>query len=147
MRGFSFMQNRMGKLPEYDTPSFPMSAVSDRNDHFAAMMDAMLPNVPRVLEGTSPAVPRELMVMRLVSASDLANQTYNGASAMGFGVLYLTKRADARAYKNAQINKATFFVNSGSNLFTNVSTVDLDRNIRLGPHDATNPIQKLFVLK
>jgi hypothetical protein len=80
-----------------------------------------------------------------VSASDLASQTYQGASALGFGVLHLTKKADARAYAPAQINKTTFFVNRGSNVFTNVATVDLDRNARLAPHDAANPLQALYV--
>ena len=83
--------------------------------------------------------------MRLVSAADLASQTYNGNSALGFAVLHLTKENDARAYANAQINKTTFFVNRGSNVFTNVSTVALDRNARLKPHDPANPIQQLYV--
>ncbi len=60
-------------------------------------------------------------------------------------MLHLTKLKDARAYANAQINKTTFFVNSGSNFFTNVKTIDLDRNARLKPHDPANPIQKLYV--
>jgi hypothetical protein len=64
---------------------------------------------------------------------------------MGFGVLHLTKQTDARAYGNAQMNKATFFVNRGSNVFTNVKTVALDRNTRLKPHDTANPIQQLYV--
>ena len=64
---------------------------------------------------------------------------------MGFGVLHLTKHADDRGVANAQINKTTFFVNRGSNVFTNVRTVDLDRNTRLKPHDAANPIQQLYV--
>lgn len=145
VRGYSFLQNKAGRRAEYDVPNFPMTMVSEKNDQFLAMMNGLLPNVPRVLEGTAAAKPRELMVLRLVSASDLANQTYNGASAMGFGILYLSKQKDARAYDNAQINKATFFVNSGSNVFTNVRTVDLDRNTRLKPQDPMNPLNKLFV--
>jgi hypothetical protein len=145
IRAYSFAQTAAGKQNEYDAQMLPMAAVTARNARFGAMMDRILPNAPRVLEAPLPATPRELVVMRLVSASDLANQTYNGNSAMGFGVLHLTKQTDARAYGNAQINKTTFFVNRGSNVFTNVKTVDLDRNTRLHPHDPTNPVQQLYV--
>ena len=145
MRAYAFAQTATGNHADYLTQRLPMSAVTERNDRFAAMMNAVLPNVPRVLDAPMPGKPRELLIMRLVSASDLASQTYNGASALGFGVLHLTKQTDARAYGNAQINKATFFVNRGSNVFTNVRTVDLDRNAHLKPHDPANPIQQLYV--
>lgn len=145
IRAYSFAQAAMGSRADYDTQLLPMSALTEKNDRFAAMMNAVLPNAPRVLESPAPSRPRELLVMRLVSASDLANQTYNGSSAMGFGVLHLTKKTDARAYGNAQINRTTFFVNRGSNVFTNVKTVDLDRSTRLKPHDTANPIQQLYV--
>lgn len=145
MRAYSFAQTASGKHADYLTQRLPMSAVTERNARFAAMMDAVLPNAPRVLDAPMPGKPRELLIMRLVSASDLASQTYNGSSALGFGVLHLTKQTDARGYPNAQINKTTFFVNRGSNVFTNVRTVDLDRNARLKPHDPANPIQQLYV--
>lgn len=145
MRAYSFLQGAKGKAAEYDTGALPMLAVTEKNAHFAAMMDQLLPTMPRVLEAPATGLPRELLVMRLVSASDLASQTYEGNSAMGFGVLHVTKKTDARAYANAQINKTTFFVNRGSNVFTNVRTVDLDRNVRMKPHDPENPLQKLYV--
>ena len=145
MRAYSFAQTATGNHPDYLTQRLPMAAVSDRTSDFAAMMNAILPNVPRVLDAPMPGKPRELVILRLVSASDLAGQTYNGSSAMGFGVLHLTKQTDVRAYGNAQMNKATFFVNRGSNVFTNVKTVGLDRNTRLKPHDTANPIQQLYV--
>ena len=145
MRAYSFAQTATGNHPDYLTQRLPMNSVTERNARFGAMMDAVLPNVPRVLDAPMPGKPRELLIMRLVSASDLASQTYNGNSALGFGVLHLTKQTDARAYGNAQINRTTFFVNRGSNVFTNVRTVDLDRNARLKPHDPANPIQQLYV--
>jgi hypothetical protein len=145
VRGYSFLQQEKGAAAEYDIANLPMFVVTQKNERFTAMMNKFLPNAPRTLEGPLPGRPRELVIMRLVSASDLANQTYNGDSAMGFGVLHLTKKADERAYGNAQINKTTFFVNRGSNVFTKVATVDLDRNARLKPHDPANPIQKFYV--
>ena len=145
LRAYSFQQAATGNHADYVTQRLPMAAVTDRTERFAAMMNALLPNVPRVLDAPMPGKPRELLIMRLVSAADLASQTYNGNSALGFAVLHLTKESDARAYPNAQINKTTFFVNRGSNVFTNVSTVALDRNARLKPHDPANPIQQLYV--
>ena len=123
-----------------------MAAVTNRNERFAALMNRILPSAPRVLDAQVPGAPRELVVLRLVSAADLTSQTTTaGVPALGFAVLQLTKQKDARAVANAQINKTTFFVNRGSNVFTNVKTIDLDRNARLKPHDPENPIQKLYV--
>jgi hypothetical protein len=143
IRAYSFLQGRTGFRPDYDTQLLPMSAVTEKNARFTTIINSLLPNTPRTLEA-HVGKPRELVVMRLVSASDLANQTYNGESALGFGVLHLTKKADARGYPNAQINKTTFFVNRGSNVFTNVKTVDLDRNARLKPHDPANPLEQIY---
>lgn len=145
LRAYSFAQTATGNHFDYLTQRLPMTAVTERNARFGAMMDAVLPTVPRVLDAPMPGKPRELLILRLVSAADLASQTYNGSSALGFGVLHLTKQTDARGYANAQINKTTFFVNRGSNVFTDVSTVTLDRNARLKPHDPANPIQQLYV--
>ena len=147
IRAYAFLQDHTGvQSAEYDTNLLPMRAVTTRNARFGAMMDRVLPNAPRVLDAPAPGRARELVVLRLVSAADLTDQTTTARdSALGFAVLHLTKQTDARAYANAQINRTTFFVNSGSNLFTNVKTIDLDRNARLKPHDADNPIQKLYV--
>jgi hypothetical protein len=107
------------------------------------MMNAILPNAPRVLEATTK--PRELVILRVVSAADLANQTFQGNSAMGFGVLHIEKVNDVRAYTNAQVNKASFFVNRGSNVFTLATTIQIDRLGRLSPHDPRNPLQPVYV--
>ena len=149
IRAYAFLQDHAGVQADYNSDSsslLPMHAVTTRNARFGAMMDRVLASAPRVLDAPAPGKPRELVVLRLVSAADLTGQTTTaGINALGFAVLHLTKQADARAYANAQINKTTFFINSGSNLFTNVSTIDLDRNARLKPHDAANPVQKLYV--
>ncbi len=144
IRAYAFLQDATGVRNDYDVKMLPLNHVTGRNAQFAAMMDKVLPNAPRTLEAKPGGLARELVVMRLVSASDLASQTYNGASALGFGVLHLTKKKDARDYPNAQINKATFFVNRGSNVFTNVKTIDLDRNARLKPHDTANPLEAIY---
>jgi hypothetical protein len=147
IRAYAFLQDHTGvQSAEYDVNLLPMHAVTTKNERFASMMDRVLPKTHRVLDAPGPGLDRELVVLRLVSASDLTSQTTTaGVNALGFAVLHLTKKTDARAYANAQINKTTFFVNRGSNVFTNVKTIDLDRNARLKPHDAENPIQKLYV--
>lgn len=155
VRAYSFLQApslatpaglRAGALPDYDAHTLPMAPVVARNARFAELINALLPTLPRTLLAPAPTRPRELVIMRLVSNADLANQTVTagGASALGFGVLHLTKKSDARLYPNAQINKATFFVNKGSAIFSSIRTVDLDRNARMKPHDATNPIEQIY---
>ena len=77
-----------------------------------------------------------------MSNADLASQTYSGGkNAMGFSVLHLVKGG---AYPTAQINKATFFANTGSATFLNLKTIDIPRTQRLHPHDPTNPVEEIF---
>jgi len=144
IRAFAFQQASALRT-EYDEHALSIVPVADKNRLFADRINALLPLVPRTLDGPLPGVPRELMVLRLVSNADLASQTYtNGTNALGFGVLHFTKKTDARAYPNAQINRMTFFVNKGANNFQNVKTVDLDRTKRIKPHDPESPIQQTF---
>jgi uncharacterized protein involved in exopolysaccharide biosynthesis len=79
------------------------------------------------------------------SAADLANETYSGGkSAMGFSVLSLSKKTDARNVPQPQVNHAKFFANTGQATFTVVGEIDIDRTKSLKPHDAANPVEKLF---
>jgi len=85
------------------------------------------------------------VILRLVSNADLASQTYSGGKdALGFAVLSLTKKADARNVSNAQLNKVLFFANVGTAKFDHVGSIDIDRTATLKPHDAENPIQKIY---
>ena len=146
MRAFAFVQDDQGKAADYETKKLPFFAVAARNESFAALINPVLAKAPRVLDAPMAGLPRELVVLRLVSNADLTGQTIksNGATALGFAILTLSKATDARRVASAQINKTTFFVNSGSNVFTNVKTIALDRNARLKPHDDANPIQQIY---
>lgn len=98
----------------------------------------------KIVAGTQG--PRELMVLRLVSAADLANETYSGGSksAMGFSVLSLSKKTDARGVTYPQINHAKFFANDNNDSFVVVGETDFDRTQSITPHDAKNPLTGLF---
>ncbi|MDB4940964.1 MAG: hypothetical protein JWP97_498 [Labilithrix sp.] len=149
IRAAAFAHKQAGLTIEnqpFETSFLPMNAVTRRNDIFAAQIAPVLLGTQRVLDAPVTGKPRELVVLRLVSAADLTDQTVkaSGITALGFAVLDITKHTDVRAYANPQVNKATFFVNRGSNVFTNVKTIDLDRNARLKPHDTANPIQQLY---
>jgi len=143
VRAFSFQQEP-GLRAEYDEHALAINPVAARNARFAELISNVLPNVPRTLDADSSG-KRELVVLRLVSNADLANQTLqNGASALGFGILHITKKNDERAYPRPQINGVTFFVNNGSNVFSKVKTIDVARTSRLKPKDPQNPVQQTF---
>jgi hypothetical protein len=153
IRGFSVLQtnegarqrfNRYNAAKGYARNDVPFLHIADRTVRFAALFDRAVPE-QRFLDAPLGG-SRELVVMRLVSNADLANQTYQGRSAYGFAVLHLTKKNDARAYANPQINTATFFVNSANSAsgFDDVRTVDIDRTVRMAPHDASNPLTQLY---
>lgn len=94
---------------------------------------------------SNPMGLREMVVLRLVSNADLTIQTYSSKkTALGFSVLHVTKKADDRAVDVAQINKATFFANTGEANYEVVGTIDIDRMKSMRPHDPSNPVEKLF---
>lgn len=130
--------------PDYDVNQLGMAIVHRRTTRFGELVDPVLAGAPRFLDGDG-TLGRELVWLRLVCAADLTSQTYNGTAAFGFSTLHLTKKSDKRAYDKPQINKVTFFVNDGSSaMFSNVTTIDVDRNARLKPHDANNPVEQIY---
>jgi hypothetical protein len=63
---------------------------------------------------------------------------------LGFSVFTITKQTDERNYVAPQINKVTYFLNSGADMFTSIRSVDLPRTGRFSATQATNPVAKLF---
>ena len=127
------------------------SARAPRSDPIEQSFASFVQQYDRSVAGwqrtlSAPTGPRELVILRLVSAADLSSQTYSsGKSAFGFSVLFIEKKTDARAVAEPQINRAKFFANIGQSKFGTVGTIDIDRMARLRPHDPENPIQKLYV--
>jgi 3',5'-cyclic AMP phosphodiesterase CpdA len=142
IRGFSVLQEGTAARTDYSRNAVPFLRLAARTQRFAALLENAMPE-QRFLDAPVGA-PRELVVLRLVSNADLANQTYQGKSALGFSVLHVAKKTDARKVTSAQINKATFFVNGGSGQFANIRTVDIDRMARMAPHDASNPLTAFY---
>ncbi|AKU99005.1 hypothetical protein AKJ09_05669 [Labilithrix luteola] len=152
IRGFSVLGEQRGMQgvarmargnADYDIHELGMGLLAARNARFSELLTPALAKGQRTLDA-STGLGRELVVLRLVSNADLANQTYNSQSALGFGVLHFSKKSDARAYGLAQINRVSFFVNTGANKFMRAATVDVDRNRRLRAHDVDNPLEVLF---
>ena len=143
MRGFSVLKAGV-ETADYDEHALASSPVEKSYFEFARHYEKAVSGWQRTLSDAN-TLPRELMVLRLVSNADLTHQTTtDGKEAFGFTVLHLTKKNDARAYGNAQINGATFFRNAGQSAFSKIAQVDLDRTKSLKPHDAASPIEKLF---
>ena len=84
----------------------PESVIKSKNDLFYALYQHAAQRYARTLEGPAG---RELAMIHLTSAADMASQTQNGASIFGFSVLHVTPREDARGYALPQINEITFF--------------------------------------
>jgi hypothetical protein len=151
-RGYAVQQARarlgsakfFARDADYAPSTLPFEPIAQRVKEFAAAYDRAAPPAAMRTLDAPMGKPRELVIMRLVSNADLTSQTYQGKSALGFAVLHLTKKSDARAYDKAQINRVTFFVNQGGNVFDDIETVDIDRDAHLGPHDAANPLQQTY---
>jgi hypothetical protein len=129
---------------DYTPSTLPVEPIARRVKELAAMYDRAAPAAAERTLDAPMGHPRELVIMRLVSNADLANQKYQGQSALGFAVLHLTSKSDVRAYDNPQINEVTFFVNKGGNVFDDIETAEINRNAHLGAHDSANPIQQTY---
>ena len=130
--------------PDYDNTVLPLAPLEATYASFATGYSAAVSGWSRTLAPAATG-PRELVVLRLVSNSDLADQTSsNGKSAMGFSVLELGQHADLRNFSKPQVNRAHFFINDGSGNFTRYTTIDIDRTARLAAHDGQNPIQRAY---
>jgi hypothetical protein len=142
LRGFS-AQNAHGARADYDHHTLGITDIERSYADFAAQYEQAVSGWQRTLSGT--VGPRELVVLRFVSNADLTDQTYSsGKTALGFGVLFVEKKSDARAVDLPQINRAKFFANVGGASFAEVGEIDVERTGRLHPHDATNPVQQLY---
>lgn len=144
LRGFSELQAASGaRAADYDHHALGIAPIERRFADFVGRYERSVAGWQRTL--STGGGPRELVVLRLVSNADLANQTYSdGKSALGFAVLHLSKKSDARGVAEAQINKATFFVNVGEARYATAGAVDIERTVSLRPHDAGNPVEKIF---
>jgi hypothetical protein len=129
---------------DYDEKTLPITPIERSLVAFADQYEKAIQASKRIVSSNGDA-PRELAVLRFVSNADLANQTYSGGkSALGFAVLHLSKKSDARGVAAAQINRATFFVNVGDGRFSTVGEIDIDRTKKLAPRDPDNPLEKLY---
>jgi hypothetical protein len=144
IRGYSLLGGANDpRFGDYDSAAMAALESAPIERHYAAFSELFARAVPgwqRVLDA-SAAGPRELVIMRIVSNADLANQTYSGGkNAMGFSVFHLTKKS----YDSPQVNQITFFANTGNATFADLKTIDVDRSARLKPHDANNPVEVIF---
>jgi hypothetical protein len=142
MRGYSELQ-RTGALADYDHNALGIGGMEARFFGFVQQYEKSVAGWQRTL--SAPTGPRELVIARFVSNADLASQTYSGGkSALGFSVLHVEKKNDARGVEEPQINRVTFFANVGQAKFSTLGTIAINRTARLRPHDAANPVEKLF---
>jgi hypothetical protein len=145
MRGFSELQHSQGvRMADFDQHALGIEPTEHSFANFIGQYERAVSGWQRTL--SSPMGPRELVVMRLVSNADLSHQTYSSGTkyALGFTVLHLAKKTDARNMPLPQINSATFFANVGAARYDIVGDVQIDRTARLRPHDTTNPVEQLF---
>lgn len=159
VRGFAsverqrpFSSNRPGDLTdphaatrrvEYDPNELEEAEIDRRVRAYATLFETAAKTVHRTLDAPA-GKPRELAILRLTCNADLTSQKYQTRAMYGFSVLSLSKRTDARAYANPQVNRVTFFINAGNDRFDLVKTVDIDRTVKITTSDPKNPVGQLF---
>ncbi len=138
MRGYAIQQETTGVRPDYDANAVPFAEMEQRTKAMGALLEVALPRTQHVLEGSLGG--RELVILRTVSNADLATQTWQGSSALGYAVLHVRKTAS----RAPQIDGATFIVNNGKGAFVAAADVAIDRSAKLAARAPENPVAKAF---
>jgi hypothetical protein len=128
---------------DYDPNELEEAEIDRRVRAYATLFETAAKTVHRTLDAPA-GKPRELAILRLTCNADLTSQKYQTRAMYGFSVLTMSKRTDARAYDNPQVNRVTFFINAGNDRFDLVKTVDIDRTVKITTSDPKNPVGQLF---
>ncbi len=142
LRGASWLDKALGHdTPDYDPTALGQQGITQANAVFYQDLAYVAGKTQRKLQGQG----RELVILRLTSNADLTSQQYAGTTMMGFSVLFLTHQTtDGRGYDLPQVNRVTYFINQGSDAFSQVRTIALQRTTHFGAHDQANPVAQLF---
>jgi hypothetical protein len=136
VRGYAWQ----GETPEYDPDNLDVEQVASDNAWFFAVQRAAAQKVVRHLQGAK----RELAILRLTSNAALTRQKYNDESMIGFSVLHMHRKDDARGYAEAQLNEASYYLNVGSGVFEPIASVGIERTLKMTTDGPTNPVDALF---
>jgi len=142
VRGFAWLwkaRSHAVDASDYDAPELDAAGIVAENGHFFSDVESARPFRP-VVEGKS----RDLAILHITSNADITLQKYNERTNIGFSVLNVTHKKDARAYDKPQINRISYFVNADNQTFDDVKAIDLDRTVRLAATDPENPVTRTF---
>jgi hypothetical protein len=138
LRGFAW--STQPSSADFDPQGLQSWSVDQRNARAAVHFEEMAKRHTRVVQGAK----RELLILRSTSNAEMNHQKYAGRTMIGFSILHLEKKNDARAYDAPQINRVTMYINAGAGAFDLVKDVPLDRTARVRMDDPTNPVNRLF---
>lgn len=142
LRGLSEQTPSDPTNAEYDPEKTNEQAIEERNGRLIMHLELAGHRIHRTVEGAR----RELAIVRLTSNADLTHQLADGNAMMGFSVMVVRHRDDARAYSNPQIDKLRYYQNIGSNAFRVAGEVLLDRTQSLKRTAQNNPVEAMFQL-
>jgi hypothetical protein len=138
LRGFAW--SSQPSSVDYDPQGLLERTIEEKNARAAVQFADAAKLRTRVVEGDG----RELLVLRTTSNADMTEQSYEGRTMLGFSVLHVQRKSDARAYDAPQVNRVTMYINNGGGQFGLVKDVALDRAARVRMGDPANPINRLF---
>jgi hypothetical protein len=130
--------------PEAATARGPIetSLTTSSFDRWREQLDAMLSAStpkPMTTMSSSHVEPHELAILRFTSGAELTSQTYDGKRMYGYSVMHVTRQSDA-----PRINRLTYFIHAGTDAFSRVQTIDVDRTRSIAMRGAGNPVDALF---
>jgi hypothetical protein len=123
-----------------DSRDIDPNAIVANSDHFYGLLAEAAADTPLTLQGQD----RELLILRLTSNAAITWQRYLGMPMMGFTVIHMSRRDDARNYADRQMNALTYYLNDDDDSFERLDTIALDRTQRHGRQDADNPVFAKF---
>ena len=141
-RGYAWLTEQGGAAPggngNYDPEAVKLAAIQARLNALQKMYEGAGKQYVQKLAN------HELIYLRTTSNADLTSQKYGNDPMLGFSVLTLKTKADARGFSVPQINEITYFRNLNNGFGKVPQKVSIDRTKHLEIREAANPVVKLF---
>lgn len=142
-RGYAWLSELSGQTPaDYDPAALQEQQIEARMKQLRALYEGAAKGTNQNLGGDDH---RELVVLRTTCTASLTSQVdLTGDKAVGFAVLSLFRRADARGLELPQVNRARYYQSDETAKFIALGEVDIPRTEHVDQFSATNPLRQFF---
>jgi len=142
-RGYAWQNELSGQMPpDYDPDALPEAQIEARMRQLRNLYEGAARSTTQVLGGDPN---RELVVLRTTCNAVLTSQDdLGGTPAVGFAVLSLSRKSDARGVELPQVNRARYYQQDETNKYRALGDIEIPRTRATSQFANDNPLRQLF---